>query len=85
MAYEDEPPPVIKPEHVSDDAWRARYGDYVAALALYRRVWARAGDETPAARTPTVDQQRAEDNALAMLKITRTALLNLYRPPHKSN
>ena len=77
MAYEDDSPRLEKPAHVSDDAWRARIGDYAAALALYKRTVARVSDETRAGRMPTDDQCRAEDLARDLLTIAREALLDL--------
>jgi|SRR5689334_19412253 hypothetical protein len=76
VAYEDEPY-LTKPAHVSDDVWRARYGDYVAALALYKRVIGTLADEAREGRTPTDDQLRAEDVARDLVTIARDALLDL--------
>lgn len=81
VAYDDEPVRLEKPAGVSDVAWKARLGDYAAALVLYKRAAAAIGDAIRAGQIPTQYQRGAEDNARELLTITRTALLDLCRSP----
>ena len=80
MAYDDDLSAISKPDHVDEEEWETRLGEYMAALALFDRALGEVSSALRQGRIPTDDECRAESLAEDLLTDARATLLQLWGP-----